>query len=164
MPPWIPMFTLPNITLTESIESEGIALVSTADPRLAEVCEAYPAFHKYVACFQTEFGTSVAPTFILCHNDAPASFRTVDALAAFRDAISMSVIPHSWARALRYHGPFGGIFYSNWFHIYPWSLDKNYEHLVMMTLASNAMHEVARLRGQSSPGISPRHLDMVDVD
>jgi hypothetical protein len=88
----------------------------------------------------------------------------VDALAAFPDAISMSVIPYSWARALRYHGPFGGIFYSNWFHIYPWSLDKNYEHLVMMTLASNGMHEVARLRGQSSPGISPRHLEMVDVD
>jgi hypothetical protein len=53
MPPWIPMFTLPNITMTESIESEGIALVSTVDPRLAEVCEAYPAFNKYVACFKT---------------------------------------------------------------------------------------------------------------
>jgi hypothetical protein len=32
MPEWIPTFTLPNITLTETIESEGIALVSTADP------------------------------------------------------------------------------------------------------------------------------------
>ncbi len=164
MPHWIPMFTLPNITMTESIESESIALVSTSDPRLAELCDAYPQFKRFVTCFKTEFGRSVAPTFVLCHEDAPPSIRTVDALAAFRDAVSMSVIPYSWARALRYHSPFGGIFYSNWFHIYPWSLDKHYEHLVMMTLASNAMHEVAKLRGQSSPGISPRHLDMTDLD
>jgi hypothetical protein len=113
MPPWIPMFTLPNITLTETIESEGIALVSTADPRLAEISEAHRPFKKYVASFKTEFGRSVAPSFILCHEDAPPSFRTVDALAAFRDAVSMSVIPYSWARSLRSRGPFGGIFYSN---------------------------------------------------
>jgi hypothetical protein len=164
MPPWIPMFTLPNITMTESIESDGIALVSTADPRLVEICDVHPPFSRYVASFKTEFGRSVAPSFILCHKDAPPSFRTVDALAAFRDAVSMSVVPYSWARALRYHGPFGGIFYSNWFHIYPWSLDKNYQHLMTMTLATNAIDEVGRLKGQSSPGISPRHLDMNDVD
>jgi hypothetical protein len=58
MPEWIPTFTLPNITLTETIESQGIALVSTADPRLAEICNSYPAFAKYVASFKTEFGRS----------------------------------------------------------------------------------------------------------
>ena len=121
-------------------------------------------FKKYVASFKTEFGRPVAPSFILCHKDAPPSFRTVDALAAFRDAVSMSVIPYSWARALRHRGPFGGIFYSNWFHIYPWTLDKNYEHLVTLTMATNAMDEVKRLVGQSSPAFSPRHLDTYSVD
>jgi hypothetical protein len=164
MPEWIPTFTLPNITLTETIESQGIALVSTADPRLAEICNSYPAFAKYVASFKTEFGRSVAPSFILCHQDTPPSFKTVDALAAFRDAVSMSVIPYSWARSLRHGGPFGGIFYSNWFHIYPWTMDKNYEHLVTLTLATHAMDEVTRLVGQSSPAFSPRHLDMNAVD
>jgi hypothetical protein len=43
MADWIPMFTLPNITLIEPIETDGVALVSTADPRLAEIVAAHPA-------------------------------------------------------------------------------------------------------------------------
>jgi hypothetical protein len=43
-------------------------------------------------------------------------------------------------------------------------LDKNYEYLLSMTMAVNAMDEVGRLRGQSSPGISPRHLDHFYID
>src|ERR1700727_898109 len=36
MADWIPMFTLPNITLTAPIETDGVALVSTADPRIGD--------------------------------------------------------------------------------------------------------------------------------
>jgi hypothetical protein len=43
-------------------------------------------------------------------------------------------------------------------------MDKNYEHLVTLTLATHAMDEVTRLVGQSSPAFSPRHLDMNAVD
>jgi hypothetical protein len=31
------MFTLPNITLNQPIETEGVVLVSTADPRIGEI-------------------------------------------------------------------------------------------------------------------------------
>ena len=58
MTDWIPMFTLPNITLTQPIETHGVALVSTADPRLAEISLAHPAFQSYVDSFKTEFGRS----------------------------------------------------------------------------------------------------------
>ncbi len=67
MPEWIPMFTLPNITMSDSIESDGIALVATNDSRLAAISDAHPAFRKYVARLKTEFGQSVAPSFILAH-------------------------------------------------------------------------------------------------
>jgi hypothetical protein len=60
MPDWIPMFTLPNITLAEPIETEGAALVSTADPRLGEISEAHPSFRTYVDSFKTEFDRSLA--------------------------------------------------------------------------------------------------------
>lgn len=158
------MFTLPNITVTQAIETDGVALVSTADPRLAEIFSAHPAFQTYTHSFKTEFGRSLAPSFVLVHKDAPPAFRGVEALAAFRDTVSMSVIPLSWAKSLRF-GPGGmGVHYSNWFSIYPWMLDKNYEHLLSMTMATTAMDEVGRLRGQSSPGISPRHLDRHLID
>jgi hypothetical protein len=158
------MFTLPNITLTQAIETDGVALVSTAEPRLAEIFSAHPAFQTYTQSFKTEFGRSLAPSFVLVHKDAPPGFRAVEALAAFRDTVSMSVIPLSWAKSLRF-GPGGmGVHYSNWFSIYPWMLDKNYEYLLSMTMATTAMDEVGRLRGQSSPGISPRHLDGHFID
>jgi hypothetical protein len=164
MADWIPMFTLPNITLTQPIETDGVALVSTADPRLAEISLAHPAFQIYVDGFKTEFGRSLAPSFVLVHKDAAPAFRGVEALAAFRDSVSMSVIPLSWAKSLRFGPGNAGIHYSNWFSIYPWMLDKNYEHLLSMTMATTAMDEVGRLRPQSSPGISARHLDHHDVD
>src|SRR5258708_31116384 len=147
MTDWIPMFTLPNITLTEPIETDGVALVSTADPRLAEIAASHPAFQTYINSFKTEFGRSLAPSFVLAHEDAPPVFRGVEALAAFRDSVSMSVIPLSWAKSLRFgHGGMG-IHYSNWFSIYPWMLDKNYEYLLSMTMATSGMDEVGRLRG-----------------
>ncbi|WP_316169415.1 hypothetical protein [Bradyrhizobium sp. SZCCHNRI1058] len=164
MADWTPMFTLPNITLTDPIETQDVALVSTADARLSEICSAYPAFRTYVESFKTEFDRSLAPSFVLVHKDAPPSFRGVEALAAFRDSISLSVIPLSWARALRFGSVGHHIHYSNWFAVYPWMLDKNYEYLLSMTMATTAMDEVGRLRGQSSPGISVAPFDHYKID
>ena len=110
-------------------------LASTADPRIAEITSAYPSFQTYADSFKTEFDRSLAPSFVLVHKDAPLAFRGVDALAAFRDIISLSVIPLSWAKSLRFGSGHAGIHYSNWFSIYPWMLDKNYEHLLSMTMA-----------------------------
>jgi hypothetical protein len=47
MADWIPMFTLPNITLTAPIETDGVALVSTADPRIGEIASpGFPDLHR----------------------------------------------------------------------------------------------------------------------
>jgi len=159
MADWIPMFTLPNITLTEPIETEGVALVSTGDERIAEIISEHPAFQTYIQSFKTEFDRSLAPSFVLVHNDAPQAFRGVEALAAFRDILSVSTIPLSWAKSLRFGHPAMGIHYSNWFSIYPWMLGKNSELLVSVTMATNGVDDVKRLRGQSSAGLTPRHID-----
>jgi hypothetical protein len=141
-----------------------MVLVSTGDPRVNEIASNHPAFQTYIDSFKTEFGRSLAPSFLLVDKDVPPAFRGVEALAAFRDSVSMSVIPLSWGKSLRFGTGGMGIHYSNWFSIYPWMLDKNYEYLLSMTMATTAMDEVRRLRGQSSPGISPRHLDHGFID
>lgn len=159
MDEWIPMFTLPNITVTQPIETDGVALVSTSDKRIAQINSDHRAFQTYLQSFKTEFGRSLAPSFVLVRQDAPMAFRGVEALAAFRDALSMSIVPLSWAKSLRF-GPGGmGIHYSNWFSTYPWMLGKEYKHLVSLTMATNGVDDVNRLRGQSSPGLTPRHID-----
>jgi len=82
------MFTLPNITLIESIETEEVALVSTADPRGNEIASAHPAFQTYIDSFKTEFGRSLATSFVLSHEDAAPAFRGVEALAGCGKSIA----------------------------------------------------------------------------
>ena len=84
MPEWIPMFTLPNITLTEPIETDSVALISTADPRVIEIASTHPAFQTYIDSFKTEFGRSLAPSFVLVHKDAPPAFSGVEVPSGFQ--------------------------------------------------------------------------------
>ncbi len=157
------MFALPNITLEHSIESEFAALCSTNDPRIQRLAEQRPAFATFYRKFTTEFGAAVAPSFILCRPDAPNSYKTVSAMRGFRDLVAMSIIPKSWAHALRWDNP-RGVFYSDLFSVYPWMLDKNYEHLVTYTMAMHGMHDVAKLRPQSIPAVPVTYLSPTFVD
>jgi hypothetical protein len=157
MSSWIPMFALPNIALEEAIEADGVALVSFEDERLQQLANDHNRFGSYLERFQTEFGRRVQPSVIIWRNDSSEHYRTVEALAGFRDAISISVAPYGWATLLRYgHSP--EILYSDWFAIYPWMLDKNYEFVVMRSMAQTGLDEATELRPQSTPGITPCRL------
>jgi len=155
MSTWIPMFALPNIALEEAIEADGVALVSFQDERLRQLANNHKRFASYLDRFRTEFGRRVQPSIIIWRDDSSEHYRSVDALAGFRDALSISVAPYGWATFLRYgHSP--EILYSDWFAIYPWMLDKNYEFAVMRTMAQMGLDEAEELQPQSSPGI--RHV------
>lgn len=157
MPTWIPMFALPNIALEEAIEADGLALVSFQDERLQHLANNHKRFASYLDRFQTEFGRQVQPSIIIWRDDSSEHYRSVEALAGFRDALSISVTPYGWATLLCYgHSP--EILYSDWFAIYPWMLDKNYEFVVTRTMAQMGLDEAEELRPQSTPGITPRPL------
>jgi hypothetical protein len=157
MSTWIPMFAMPNIALEEAIEVDGVALVSLHDERLRQLASNHERFASYIDSFQTEFGRPVQPSILIWRDDSSEHYRSVEALAGFRDAISISVTPYGWAALLHYdHSP--EILYSDWFAIYPWMLDKNYEFVVMRTMAQMALDEAEKLQPQSTPGITPRPL------
>src|SRR5271156_6327432 len=99
---WIPMFTLPNISIQEAIEVDGVAFVSLHDSRLAVLANDYEKFAAYLNGFTTEFGQQIAPSVILVRKDKFDLYRPAEAMAGFRDAIAMSVIPYSWAHVLRF--------------------------------------------------------------
>jgi hypothetical protein len=157
MSSWIPMFALPNVAVEEAIEADGVALVSFQDERLQQIANDHESFASYLARFRTEFGRRVQPSIIIWRDDSSERYRSVEALAGFRDAISISVTPYGWATLLRY-GHIPDILYSDWFAIYPWMLDKNYEYVVMRTMAQMGLDEAKELRPQSTPGITPRPL------
>ena len=100
MPEWLPMFALPNIETRKPIEVDGFALVSIHDERLQQMAKKHRRFGSYLKQFKTEFGEPIIPSIFIWRDDAPQGYRGVDAIAGFRDAIAMSVIPQSWAKAL----------------------------------------------------------------
>ena len=91
------------------------------------------------------------------------SYRGTDAIAGFRDAIAMSVIPQSWAKVLRYSNNMG-IKYSDYFAVYPWMLDKNFAHLITSTLNMLGWHQVSELRAQSTAALSREFFDSGPLD
>jgi hypothetical protein len=64
------------------------------------LAKAHPNFREFLNRFTTEFGQPVVPSVFICRDDALITYRGIDAIAGFRDAIAMSVIPQSWAKAL----------------------------------------------------------------
>jgi hypothetical protein len=107
MPGWIPMFALPNIGVEEPIEIDGLALASTSDQRIQVLAEEHDNFANYLESFRTEFGRSLQPSIIIRRDDTSDLYRSVEALAGFRDAIALSVVPFSWADLLIYEHSYG---------------------------------------------------------
>jgi len=103
------------------------------------------------------------PSIMLVRSDKFDQYRPAEALAGFRDAIAMSTVPYAWAHVLRFENNHN-IKYSNWFSFYPWLVDKNYDGLVMQSMAQLGAHEVKALKAQTSPGISYMALDPRMVD
>ena len=95
---WSPMFALPNINLQEAIDVDGFAIAPVHDERIQEMARTQKRFASFLKKFETEFGEQVWPSLIIWRNDRPDLWRTISAIAGFRDAIAMSVIP--MARAL----------------------------------------------------------------
>src|SRR5258708_34871390 len=133
MPAWLPMFGVPNIEVRNPIEVDGFALASVHDARVQALAEAHPNFQQLISRFTSEFGQPITPSVFICRDDAPITYRGIDAIAGFRDAIAMSVIPQSWAKVLRY-GNNMGIKYSDYFAVYPCMLDNNFAHLLTSPL------------------------------
>lgn len=147
---WKPVFVLPNLKLDQPIEGELAALVPSGDQRVVALGTAHPRFKRFLAKFTDAFGVVIEPSILLVRSDAPRAFFVVDAIASFRDAIALSVIPHGRAHALLYPHQHR-IEYANTFSFYPWMIDKQYDEVLMRTFGFTGIHELRRFKGQSSP-------------
>lgn len=160
---WIAATVLPNIALQEPIEGGLVALAPRDDARVKTLCRAHPNFRRFLGKFTDAFGEKLHPAVLLVHADAPPSIFNVDALASFRDAIALSVVPRSRAFQIS-HGVNHGINFSNSFWFYPWMLDRHNEDLIASTPGLLGVHEVAAFKGQSAPEIPARDLSTTDID
>ncbi|WP_354233168.1 hypothetical protein [Bradyrhizobium sp. I1.8.5] len=157
------MFSLPNVRVKFPIQVEGFALVPADDFRIEAIKKKQPRLGSFLKRFKTEFGDAVEPSTIIWRKDRPDTYRSISAISGFRDLISMSVIPLSWAKTHRF-GHVQGPMYSDTFAVYPWMVDNRGEGLITQTPSLLAYHEVKRLRGQTMAALSFHQLDRRDVD
>jgi hypothetical protein len=162
-PLWAPMFSLPNVHVKFPIDVDGFALVAPDDFRIKAIKKQQPRLGSFLKKFKTEFGDPVQPSTIIWRKDKPDTYRTISAISGFRDLISMSVIPLSWAKVHQF-GHVQGPMYSDTFAVYPWMVDNKGEGLVTQTPSLLGYHEVRRLRGQTMPALATHQLDRRDVD
>jgi hypothetical protein len=162
-PLWWPMFALPNVHTTFPIEVDGFAMVAPDDFRIKAIAKKQPRFGSFLKKFKTEFGVPVKPSTIIWRKDKPDTYRSISAISGFRDLVSMSVIPLSWAKSHRF-GHSQGPMYSDAFAVYPWMVDNRGEGLITRTQIMIGYHEVKRLHGQSMPALSPHTLDKREAD
>jgi hypothetical protein len=162
-PLWAPMFSLPNVHVKFPIDVDGFALVAPDDFRIKAIKKQQPRLGSFLKRFKTEFGDPVQPSTIIWRKDKPDTYRTISAISGFRDLISMSVIPLSWAKVHQF-GHVQGPMYSDTFAVYPWMVDNKGEGLLTQTPSLLGYHEVRRLRAQTMPALATHQLDRRDVD
>lgn len=160
---WKTIAVLPNVEMHDAIEGGRAAFVPISDPRVQAINEAYPRHRGFLESFTDAFGVKHHPTVLLVNPNASRRFMTVDAMASFRDVLSMSVIPRARARSIQ--GTFSsGILFSEAFDFYPWTLDKNHEYLIGKTPGMMGMHEVKKFKGQTASELTHMKMSPTDLD
>lgn len=157
------MFALPNIQVTESIDVPHFAIMYSQDPRVVELAKKHENFMFYLEHFTTEFEVKVLPSLLMFDDSGPGSYRSTEAISAFRDALALSVIPYKQSHSIKYQRP-EKLRFTDWFRIYPWMVDKNYEYVIMRSSGSLSLHETKQLRSQTSPGLYQELLGTNDID
>jgi hypothetical protein len=162
-PLWAPMFSLPNVHVTFPVEVDGFALVAPDDFRITAIKKQQPRLGSFLKRFKNEFRMEVQPSTIIWRRDKPDTYRTISAISGFRDLVSMSVIPLSWAKSHQF-GRVQGPMYSDTFAVYPWMVDNKGEGLVTQTPSMTGYHLVKHMHGQTMPALPSHQLDKRDVD
>lgn len=161
---WTPIWALPNIQLDEPVDSDFFALAPASDPRVQVLKREHPEFRKFMLRFTDTFKHRIHPTLILRREDVPERLRSGEAAAGFRDLLVASAIPKARSLGIVHDGGRPRVAYSSFFSVYPWMVDRNYEHIIAHTPAMLAIHEAQAFKGQSSPDLWPVTVNRRDFD
>lgn len=160
---WKPLCVLANLHIDEPIDGGTFSLVNSSDKRIGDCILAQPELGKFLSRFTDSHGVRLDPAIMLAHPNTPARVLTSEAVIAFRDILSVSMIPGQRALAIQYPNQ-PRIYFSNALSLYPWMLDKQGEYLHAITPAITATHTVEKFRGMSSPEISVARVMRWDID
>lgn len=163
MDEWVPVLALPNLDMRGAIECDHAVIVSPVDQRVEKLRQDHPNLTIFLSKFSGQFGEQVWPSLLLLHSSAPKSYFTAEAVTAFRDIFSLSVVPYARASRLRFDRA-SGLAFSNTFQFYPWMLDKQYEDMILVNPANLHVHLLSDFNGQSFPEHGRASIMERDID
>ena len=161
---WTPIWVLPNITLDEPVESRFFVLVPNDDKRVRELISKHQEFRKFLEGFKDVHGNRINPALILRRERISERLRTLEAAVSFRDILVASSVPNAWSKNLVYANNRNQPSLSAYFWVYPWMIDRNFEHMIVSTPTTLSVHEASAIHGQSSPEHSPVHVRRQNFD
>jgi hypothetical protein len=163
MSEWEPLFVLPNLLVKESVEVEYVALVSPEDPRCHEIAKTNTNFLPFLNSFTDAFQRQVIPSVLLSRADAPKWVMSMEAIGAFRDAISISSVVHNRTKTIIY-GHARTNQYSTFFDFYAWVFSKDFNLLTTNNPALEGLDEFKDFKGQSTAGLPTSLWDGLEFD
>jgi hypothetical protein len=163
MDEWTPVLAMPNLDMRGTIECPHAAIVSPTDSRAEKLRHDHPKLTTFLSKFSSQFGEQRWPSLLLLHADAPKSYYTAEAVTAFRDILSLSVVPYARTTRLRFDRP-SGLIFTNTFQFYPWMLDKQFEDVLLINPAQMHVHLLEEFSGQTFPEQSQASIMESDID
>ena len=162
---WVPVSALPNLDVREPIDGGIFALVPHDDERVCVLKGEHPSFRAFMERFTDTFGQRIDPGVLLHwdEEEAPAPLRSAEAAASFRDLLAVSVVPRQRSLNL-IRDRSGRILFADYFWLYPWMTDRNYQYLTAATPSMLAIHDPQQFSGQHSPDLIRMPLERRDFD
>ena len=100
MDEWVPILVLPNADMRFAFDCPHAAIVSSQDARVLKLRDDHPNLTSFLSRFRDQFGDQVWPALLLIRADAPRSYYSAEAVTAFRDILSLSVVLYTRANSL----------------------------------------------------------------
>ena len=151
---WLFVALLHNLSIQEPVENGYVAIVPDTDYRAKSLTETSQARRLLVNGFTDQFGRSVSPSLMIVNSKAPKRLFTQDALIGFRNAIAICSITKAWEEDLVRKVSLNILKYSNYFDIYPISVGKDGETMIIRSPSILGMDEPEEFVGQTSPELA----------
>lgn len=148
---WLFEAILHNLSINKPIENGYVAIVPATDNRAKSLTESSPALRRILSGFTDQFGGSVSPSLMIARPMAPNRQFEKDALIGFRNAIAICSIVKSWTEELVSRVNFNVFKYSNYFDIYPISVGRDGETILIHSLGIDRPEKFV---GQISPELA----------
>jgi hypothetical protein len=154
MSDWLFVALLHNLSIHEPVENGYVAIVPDTDDRAISLIKASPALRRLVSNFTDQFGRSASPSLMIVHPKATKKLLAQDALIGFRNTIAICSIIQAWEEALIRKQSLNVLKYSNYFDLYPITVGKDGDALIIRSPSILGLDEPEEFVGQTSPELA----------